>query len=219
MVSLEASLRSLARLGFQPQRIVDVGAFQGDWARYAKKAFPRAEILMIEAQDRMRAALEATKDELGGGVDFHIALLGPAPAESVPFYELETGSGVLFEQSSVTRNVVQIPMETLDEVVKNFMPGGADFLKLDVQGYELEVLKGGTKVLKSAQAVVMEVSLLPVNRGAPLLHDVTHFMLGAGFVAYDICGLVRRPLDNALWQIDLIFLKEGSALRATVSYD
>jgi hypothetical protein len=34
------------------------------------------------------------------------------------------------------------------------------------------------------------------------------------WVAYDICGLTRRPLDQALWQADLIFVPRNSPLRA-----
>ena len=42
-----------------------------------------AEILMIEAQERMRPALDAAKNEMGDGVDYHIALLGPVATASV----------------------------------------------------------------------------------------------------------------------------------------
>jgi hypothetical protein len=35
-----------------------------------------------------------------------------------------------------------------------------------------------------------------------------------GFVAYDICGLARRPLDQALWQADFIFVPRASSLRS-----
>jgi hypothetical protein len=50
------------------------------------------------------------------------------------------------------------------------------------------------------------------------LHEVTAFMQEHGFCAYDICGLVRRPLDEALCQMDLLFVKESSRLRARTEW-
>ena len=45
-----------------------------------------------------------------------------------------------------------------------------------------------------------------------MLHEVLHFMKQRNFVTYDICSFLRRPLDHALWQIDIIFLREDSKL-------
>jgi len=52
----------------------------------------------------------------------------------------------------------------------------------------------------------------------PLLHEVTAFLHQHGFVAYDICGLMRRPLDMALAQVDMLFVPEQSPLRACKHY-
>jgi hypothetical protein len=92
-------------------------------------------------------------------------------------------------------------------------------MKLDVQGYELEVLKGGDKILPNTEAVILEVSLLDIHKNVPLLRDVVNFMYDYGFVAYDICSVsARRPLDRALWQTDLLFVKENSKFRQNKSY-
>ncbi len=87
-------------------------------------------------------------------------------------------------------------------------------LKVDVQGYELEVLRGGTRTLALAEVVLLEVSLLEYNQGAPLMPEVVAFMASAGFVPYDVCGQFRRETDNALCQIDIMFVRRESALRA-----
>jgi hypothetical protein len=44
------------------------------------------------------------------------------------------------------------------------------------------------------------------------------WLFGRGFVAYDICGLTRRPLDDALWQADLIFVRNDDPLRRDKGY-
>ncbi len=65
-------------------------------------------------------------------------------------------------------------------------------MKLDVQGYEIEVMKGGNIALTNSEAVLMEVALLEYNRGAPLINEVFEFMSSFGFVPYDFCSQQRR---------------------------
>ena len=220
MASVEWSLRNIRALGFRPRRVVDVGAYVGNWTRMAKSIFPESRVLMIEAQPSKEAEMQrACEEHPPGEVSYRITLLGPEEREGVRFYELETGSSVLSEQSSIARTEATYPMRTLDSVLAEAGLGGADLLKLDVQGYELEVLKGAAETLVGTEVVLMEVSLLRVNEGAPLLADVLQFMAERGFRAYDICSFIRRPLDNALWQSDFIFVRETSKLLASQSFN
>jgi hypothetical protein len=89
-----------------------------------------------------------------------------------------------------------------------------DLLKLDVQGYELEVLKGAEKALRQMSAILIEVNFIDIHKGAPLIDELVLFLRDKGFVAYDICALTRRPLDQALWQADFIFVPRHSELRS-----
>jgi hypothetical protein len=125
---------------------------------------------------------------------------------------MESGSSVLEERSGVERKPVKLKQRTLDLVTQDL--AGADLIKIDVQGYELEVLRGGKETLAKAQAVLIELSLIEVNAGAPLLDEALSFMRAAGFVAYDILEIHRRPLDGAMNQIDVLFVREESPLRA-----
>ena len=104
-------------------------------------------------------------------------------------------------------------MQTIDEIVASRCIAAPDLLKLDVQGYELEVLKGAQRALTTISAILAEINLLDIHKNVPLLDDVIIFMREKGFVAYDICGLTRRPLDQGLWQADFIFVPRESALR------
>ena len=141
MASVEWSLRNIRALGFRPGRVVDVGAYVGNWTRMAKSIFPEARALMVEAQPSKEPEMKRTCAEYPPGeVSYRITLLGPEEREGVRFYELETGSSVLSEQSSIARTEATYPMRTLDSVLSEAGFGGADLLKLDVQGYELEVL-------------------------------------------------------------------------------
>ena len=218
MASMEWSLRNIKSLGFLPRNIIDVGAYHGDWTRMIKAIFPEAHVLMVEAQTSKEAILKQVVAEYPGKVSCSIGLLGPEKRESVPFYELETGSSVLPEQSDIKRAIVHHSMQTLDQMVSEKLKGPCDLLKLDVQGFEIEVLKGATDTLKNVEIVLMEVSLLGVNKGSPLLHEAVQYMTQRGFLPYDICSFTRRPLDNALWQTDFIFVKDSSSLVANQTF-
>jgi FkbM family methyltransferase len=68
---------------------------------------------------------------------------------------------------------------TLDAVYKNLPP--PDFIKLDTQGSELDILRGAPAVLKTTTLVEAEVEFIPAYEGQPLFHQVFEFMLDHGF--------------------------------------
>lgn len=220
MVSMEWSLKNMERAGFHPHYILDVGAYEGQWTGMAKGIFPQANFLMIEPQEAKAEYLRRVADRFSGSVSYSLSLLGAESGKKIPFYEMESGSSVLWEESSFPRREVIKETVSLDDCLERIGWKRTDFMKLDTQGYELEVLKGARIALEGVEAVLTEVSLLDVNRGAPLLHDMISFMKDRHFLAYDICSFaMRRPLDQALWQIDMIFVKESSRLLAHKSFD
>ena len=139
-------------------------------------------------------------------------LLGAKDGQEVEFSVMGSGSSIMTERSSVPRTVEIRYLRRLDSLLCAI--AGPALLKLDAQGYELEILKGATGLLPTIQAILLEIAVLEVNESAPLLHDVLTFMKGLGFVAYDILEIHRRPLDRALNQIDVMFVREGSKLIA-----
>jgi hypothetical protein len=146
-------------------------------------------------------------------VSFEPALLGAKTRADVTFYSMETGSSVMPEVTDVPRKPISLDMRTLDEVAASHIDSGPILLKLDVQGYELEVLRGATRTLEFTEAIVLELSLLEYNRGAPLMAQVISELSVMGYVVYDLCGQHRRKKSRVLLQIDAIFVRESSKLR------
>ena len=109
-------------------------------------------------------------------------------------------------------------MTTLDSLLSEFNLQGPLLLKLDVQGFELEVLRGSRIALDFAEFVLLEVSTLNYNRGAPLVAEVLDFMNQRGFVLFDIADLGRKSNDQVLFQMDVLFAKKDSKIRTAINH-
>lgn len=204
--SLSALLKHLKKIGYTPTVVYDIGAYEGYWAMDFRRVFPKSEIYMFEAQQSKEPLLRS-RCNADARLKYSISLLGAEANIPVWFDESETGSHVDQHAAPQSHNRIT---DRLDDLVKRNGYPLPDFLKLDVQGYELEVLKGGSSVLEHAEFCLLEVSLLDLGGGGPLLNDVVNFMDAKGFCAYDISQFIRRPLDKALWQIDMVFVKKSS---------
>ena len=205
--SLSALLKQLKARGYTPAVVYDIGAYEGHWALDFLKIFEGVPVYMFEAQQLKELFLKTLCDKRSN-LHYAIALLGSTAGVAVQFEENETASHVSALVHSGKCNRITDTLDLLLE--KNNFPL-PDFLKLDVQGYELEILKGGQKALANAQFCLLEVSLLDVEAGGvPLLKDVINFMDDFEYCAYDISQFIRRPYDKALWQIDMLFVKKDS---------
>lgn len=206
--SLSWSLKNLKKIGLEPKVVYDIGAYKGEWALEFASIFPKADIYMFEAQTSKEFHLKRLAEE---NIHFKycISLLGSKDGEQVKFNENETGSHVLSNTNNNIHAKNRITA-TLDNVLKSNNWPLPDFLKLDVQGFELEVLKGASQCLVSAEFCMLEVTLLDLGGKWPELHESINFMNQVGFKAYDISQLIRRPYDNALWQADFLFVKGDS---------
>lgn len=212
-LTMFGSIANLHSNGVSPLTVLDIGAHVGTWTKRAAKIFPEARFHMIEAEAEQKPKLEAVAASLKGRAGITIALLGAEARESSTFYSMGTGSSVLEEATTFDRKLVSMPMYTIDTIIEQENLKGPFFVKLDVQGYEIEVMKGGNIALTNSEAVLMEVALLEYNRGAPLINEVFEFMSSFGFVPYDFCSQLRRSSDGALFQTDIIFVPHDSKAR------
>jgi len=214
--SLAGLLGQLRENGFAPKTILDIGANAGEWSRVAASIF-ESRIVMFDGDPENEPALHNAVREIGTRASYFLCLLGAEKRDAVTFYRPEagtTGSSVLPEMTTYGKEAVKLKMDTLDSLTERDGLDAPLLMKLDVQGFELEILKGGKKTLGAAEVVIMEASLLPYNEGAPLFADVVAFMHDAGFAVYDFCGQNRRESDHALFQTDVVFVRHESELRA-----
>ena len=208
--SLHWSLSNLKLNGFNPSVVIDAGAYEGNWTLDLLEVYPSAKVLMVEAQQNKEPVLKLVADK-NNNVDYAISLLSSHSGIVKRFEESETASHVVADdlQSNLSYT---LSTQTLEELLlqKNFPY--PDLLKMDVQGHELEVLKGAEKSLHHSEVCLLEVTLLDLGHSFPLLAEVIVFMDTKNFQAYDISQFIRRPFDKALYQMDMFFVKKDSNL-------
>jgi FkbM family methyltransferase len=201
-------LKTMAARGFNPRTVIDIGAYEGEWSVTAQDIWPSSKVIMVEPNSEKTAKLQAVAAKLNGEV--FVDLLGATNGKEVQFNVMETGSSVMSERSEAPRKIETRALRTLDSLALDVDAPG--LLKIDAQGYELEILRGSNATLKQIEAVLLEVAVIEINEGAPLLHEVVAFMKERNFVAAELADIHRRPLDGALSQIDVIFVRENSKL-------
>ncbi len=213
---LTSFLEDVRARGFRPRGILDVGAHRGDWTRAVAPIFPDAAFILIEPLAEMADDLARTaRDVPRCTVLPHGA--GPATGE---FFQTVSpdlaGSSFLPKPKPEKIDAGQqrpTRVVTLDSVVAEHPGFHPDLVKLDVQGFELEVLAGATTLFGHTELFILETSLFSSSRRLPTTRDVIAHLADRGYELYDVTGHLRRPLDGALGQIDLAFARADGHLR------
>ena len=199
------ALAKLKARGWSPRQVIDVGAWTGTWTAECMAVFPDARYLLIDPLPVNRAALAA------------FCVTHPNATAWSGAAGASTGSLQLYEhadQSSVFRasvpewrgNPITVEMRTLDSFLGSEAAAAPQLIKADVQGYELEVLRGASRALVTAEAVLLEVSFRELYEGQPLAHEVIGYLGERGFAVGDICSF-SQAADGTLLQSDLLFVR------------
>lgn len=203
-------------LGFDPGYVVDVGANRGRWTEMAREVFPRAEFLLVEPQPEMRAALDELCRRLPG-VRWVECAAGAREETRIQtiWADLEGSSFLPHPQADRMASGEQrpAPVRRLDDLLAGDGGRVPDLVKLDVQGFELEVLAGCPSIFGRTELFVLETSLYAFLPDLPILREVVEFMSARGYELYDIAGYIRRPIDGALGQLDVAFARRRGFLR------
>ena len=211
--SLREAYQHLAKLDYRPNLIIDVGVATGTFELY--ETFPDARYFLVEPLQEFEPAIQSILKKIQG--DYLIAAAGDQNGEmeiNVHPYHL-AGSTLMKQEAGAQADGEprKIRVIQLDDALEQRSLPQPSLIKIDVQGAELKVLDGCQKCLKHADVVVLEVSLFKLMKGIPEIYDVMHYMKTRGFVAYDIIHGINRPLDNALAQVDILFVREDGMFR------
>ena len=201
--------------GLEVGTIIDVGASDGRWSLVARKYFPQAFCLLIEAQNGHKYALEKAKFRFSR-LDYVIAAAGNQ--QGTVFFDAEDLFRGLASVTPVGNHCVTVPMVTVDEEVSRRNLPPPYLLKLDTHGFELPILEGAKNTLASATLVVIETYNFRLTSDSLKFYEMCAFMESKGFSCVDIIQPMHRPGDHAFWQMDLVFIPSDNAVFSSNSY-
>jgi FkbM family methyltransferase len=183
-------------------KVLDIGAYEGEFYLMFKEFFPKADILMIEANEEKESRLKSIGP-------YKIALLGSEDNKEVDYYKCKdgvpTGNGIYRENTQFKFESEKKKSITLPTLLGS--DNGYDLIKMDVQGSELDIIKGALPIIKKTDSLLLELQTLEYNKGAPMASDVISYLQGIGFDMVDILNLMYS--ENHLIQVDVLFINRN----------
>jgi len=195
-----AQQQIINRLGIANVCIFDVGANKGQSAKTYRAAFPKADIYCFEPIPEMLVKLE---NQFSTDNKIHIEPKAVAQKKgSATFYvNAHVGSSSLLKRTSdekryykkehVQNDSIEVETISLDEFVQENNISKAHILKFDIQGGELQALKGAESLLRSGNTSIVytEVSFTPLYDEAPLFDEIWSFLKHLGYTLYSMSNL------------------------------
>jgi FkbM family methyltransferase len=190
----------------KPTAIFDIGACEGeDSIRYARM-FPDASIFAFEPMpgnvemihkqlrkygvDQQVSVFPLALSSSAGPVSFYVSSGSPSHLPNIPEWNYGNKSGSLLAPDAIREHypwlqfdtTIEVQTETLEYFCDSHGINSIDLIHMDVQGAELDVLRGAGAMLENTRAIWMEVENVPLYEGQPLADEVEAFMAANRFV-------------------------------------
>jgi FkbM family methyltransferase len=212
----------LTRLGIKT--VLDIGANVGRFAITARKLFPQAHIYSFEPlPDCLAKAAELMRGDAGftpvsvalgiepGAATFYRSSSSPSSS----FLRMTAAHTGAYPGTGKTREV-RVPVDSLDRVAAAFDFAEPMLVKIDVQGFEEQVLQGGEVTIRRASVLLIETSFEMLYEGQALFEAVHSLLQQWGFEFKGNLDQAHAPADGRLLQADSLFVRRGLLDRARV---
>ena len=200
------ALQDLQRRGYAPSTVLDIGAHLGAFAKSFLALFPACKPILIEPNPFCQDDLSKL------GYERHAVAASNETGQASLYLTKEwlqsTGSSLYRENTHFFRDEAvikrDVPKARIDDLFQNQR---FDFVKIDTQGSELDVLRGGEEVLKQSDYILIEISLVEYNIGGARAEDVFAQLDAMGFDCAGVTEFHRlKSVKNGdLLQMDFLF--------------
>ena len=184
--------------------VYDVGAFQGDWTKLLKKtSLKNSKFYLFEANGENEIYLK------NSGHKYFINVLSDKNKDVKFFSKVHSGDSYFPEKTNFYEDTIvpkSLKTITLNELKKKNQIPAPDFLKIDTQGSEIDILKGGNEILDNCKIILLECPIISYNIGAPSLNEYIRYLDSIDYLPFNITEI--HHLDKVLVQVDIIFLKK-----------
>ena len=216
---IESRQTMLGLVNLDIRTVLDIGANKGRRARNFRKLFPDATIYCIEPIPVMCRVLERWARTQCGKVKVIELALSSAPSEASFFIsKRKTIWSTLREpppDKAAEFDEIKVRVGTLNQLAEELDLKGDVLIKIDAEGLDLEIIRGGKHMLQRASAVIAETAFY---RGAfgddgPTFED---FMAELGALGYIYRGNVRSAYTRGTPMVaDMLYVRREAAERMT----
>jgi FkbM family methyltransferase len=170
----------LKTMAVTPAVVYDIGACVLHWTRKAKEVWPEAKYYLFDATESVKPF------HAQSGLPSYNGVLTDSDNKLVEFYENldHPGGNSYYRENSTAYNDSHKRLKigyTLDTIVKTNNWPLPDLIKMDVQGAELDVLRGAQHCLAACNDIILEAQHVDYNLGAPKIQDIIDYMSTIGF--------------------------------------
>jgi FkbM family methyltransferase len=200
--SMREGLKWLANHGFHFNTVLDVGASDGRWSAECMAFYPEAKYILFEPHPVHSKAL----DDFANSRRQTVILVKKAVEASEgysQFYAATPLGGALADKEG--DHTIKVSLTTIDATVLVNQVEAPYLLKLDTHGAEKRILAGSTSALQKCDALITEA--YNFSFGDFLFWELCSFLAEKGFRPVDLVDVLHRPYDDALFQMDLFFIR------------
>lgn len=207
-------VHSLYNIDHNISTVIDVGANKGQYALASKHFYPEAIVHSFEPVPACFEKLKLNTRNISNLNIYNMAL-GSTEAK-IKFYQnaYSHASSALpisnYQKENVpeTRNTkeIDVMVTTLDNFIFSTPLSSPILLKMDVQGYEMEVLKGGKKFISQVDYILLETSFTPMYENEPLFDDLHTYLKSEGFELLAPLDFLRK--NDKILQMDVLYKKK-----------
>lgn len=164
-------LHKLKKEGFEPRVVYDIGSCILHWTEGAKKIWPDAHYFLFEANRDLEFIYTDQP------YTYFLEILSDIENKKVKYYKSPVhigGNSYYKENNDLVFNEDRFEWrntKTLDGLVKEYGLPYPDLIKIDVQGSEIDILKGGKETIEKAKRLIVELQCVDYNRGAPKVFE------------------------------------------------
>jgi FkbM family methyltransferase len=197
------------------QTILDIGANEGQFINKISLILPEANIYSFEPLKKPFEQLQKLAFQNKNITAFNFAL-GDEEKESIIHHNEYSPSSSMLELTSLhkgafpfTRNVLEenISVKVFDKISSGLNLQKNILLKIDVQGFEINVLRGAEGTLKDIDVIFIETSFYELYKHQPLFNDIYSFLFQRGFGYFGSFEQLYDERDGRILQADSIFIK------------
>ncbi|MEO5775745.1 MAG: FkbM family methyltransferase [Flavobacterium sp.] len=211
---LQTLFTNIKKMGLSPKHIVDIGANHGTWTREVLQYFPDAHFTLIEPQEWLKPSFQDLLDT-NSKITYHAAGAG-SKSGSFKFTIVDRDDSCSFrytEDEAKERGYkqVDIPIITLNDLIKSNNLPIPDIVKIDAEGLDIEVLKGASELFGKTEIFMVEAGVVAKEFDNSFLKMI-NFMDENGYRLFEITDLNRPLALHVLWLVELAFIKKNGII-------